>query len=88
MNQVRTLHAVIEEGLDKYAGVFVPGGQAPVVDLMQDPQTGEILRHFHALGAFDDIATKAVRTRQRVPECMSAALSNSVNGKQRVRWAS
>src|SRR5262249_41213166 len=43
MNQVRTLHAVIEEGLDKYAGVFVPGGQAPVVDLMQDPQTGEIL---------------------------------------------
>ena len=47
MNQVRTLHAVIEEGLDNYAAVFVPGGQAPVVDLMQDPQTGEILRHFH-----------------------------------------
>ena len=34
MNQVRTLRSVIEEGLDKYAGVFVPGGQAPVVDLM------------------------------------------------------
>ena len=47
MNQVRTLRAVIEEGLDKYAGVFVPGGQAPVVDLMQDPDMGEILRHFH-----------------------------------------
>ena len=47
MNQVRTLHAVVEEGLDNYAAVFVPGGQAPVVDLMQDPQTGEILRHFH-----------------------------------------
>lgn len=47
MNDVRTLRTVIEEGLDAYAGVFVPGGQAPVVDLMQDPDMGEILRHFH-----------------------------------------
>jgi putative intracellular protease/amidase len=47
MNQVRTLRSVIQEGLDHYAGVFVPGGQAPVVDLMQDPQLGEMLRHFH-----------------------------------------
>ena len=47
MNNVRTLAAVIAEGLDDYAGVFVPGGQAPVVDLMQDPDLGEILRHFH-----------------------------------------
>src|SRR5215510_4813931 len=47
MNQVRTLSSVIEEGLDDYAAVFVPGGQAPVVDLMQDPQMGKILRHFH-----------------------------------------
>ncbi|HEV7257000.1 MAG TPA: type 1 glutamine amidotransferase domain-containing protein [Bosea sp. (in: a-proteobacteria)] len=47
MNQVRTLLSVVEEGLDGYAGVFVPGGQAPVVDLMQDPALGEILRHFH-----------------------------------------
>jgi putative intracellular protease/amidase len=27
--------------------VFVPGGHAPVVDLMQDAQVGTILRHFH-----------------------------------------
>ncbi|ESQ79046.1 type 1 glutamine amidotransferase domain-containing protein [Asticcacaulis sp. YBE204] len=47
MNDVRTLRAVIEGGLDRYAGVFVPGGQAPVVDLMQDADLGEILRHFH-----------------------------------------
>jgi putative intracellular protease/amidase len=47
MTQVRTLRSVIEEGLDNYAGVFVPGGQAPVVDLMQDADLGEILRHFH-----------------------------------------
>ena len=28
--------------------LHVPGGQAPVVDLMQDQEIGEILRHFHA----------------------------------------
>lgn len=47
MNAVRTLRSVIEDGLDGYVGVFVPGGQAPVVDLMQDADTGDILRHFH-----------------------------------------
>ena len=48
MNQVRTLRSIIEEGLDGFAGVFVPGGHAPVVDLMQDADVGTILRHFHA----------------------------------------
>jgi len=47
MNEVQTLRSVIDAGLDQYAGVFVPGGQAPVVDLMQDEELGEILRHFH-----------------------------------------
>ncbi len=47
MNAVRTLADVIAEGLDNYAGVFVPGGHAPVVDLMQDAELGVILRHFH-----------------------------------------
>lgn len=47
MNQPRTLRAVIAEGLDQFAGVFVPGGHAPVVDLMQDAELGVILRHFH-----------------------------------------
>ena len=47
VNQVRTLRSVIDEGLARYVGVFVPGGQAPVVDLMQDAEVGEILRHFH-----------------------------------------
>jgi len=47
MTAVRTLRSVIGEGLDAYAGLFVPGGQAPVVDLMQDAELGLILRHFH-----------------------------------------
>ena len=50
MNQVRTLDSVIKDGLDDYVGLYVPGGHAPAVDLMQNPQTGAILRHFHEAG--------------------------------------
>lgn len=46
--QPRTLRLVLDEGFENYIGLFVPGGQAPVVDLMQDQEIGEILRHFHA----------------------------------------
>lgn len=71
MTDVRRLRAVIEEGLDAYAGVFVPGGQAPVVDLMQDPEMGAILRHFHerakptALLCHGPIAVAAAMPRAR-----------------------
>jgi len=44
----RSIHAVIEEGLENYIGVFAPGGHPPMVDLMQDPDLGEVLRYFHA----------------------------------------
>jgi len=47
MTQVRSLRSVLDEGLDGYAAVFIPGGQGPVVDLMQDAELGEILRYFH-----------------------------------------
>src|SRR5262249_28781082 len=47
MNQTRTLRSVIQDGLDNYSSVFVPAGPGPVLDLMQDPDSGEILRHFH-----------------------------------------
>jgi putative intracellular protease/amidase len=50
MVNVRTLRSIVDERLDKYAGVFVPGGQAPVVDLMQDADLGQILHHFHEHG--------------------------------------
>ncbi len=48
MNDVRTLKSVVDEGLDGFVGVFVSGGHAPIVDLMQDRDAGTILRHFHA----------------------------------------
>jgi putative intracellular protease/amidase len=43
----RSLRSVIDDGLDGYVGMFIPGGHPPMIDLMQDPDVGEILRHFH-----------------------------------------
>lgn len=48
MQNPRSFRSVIEEGLDKYVGFYVPGGHPPMVDLMQDPDLGEILRHAHS----------------------------------------
>jgi putative intracellular protease/amidase len=48
MQQPRSLRSVIDEGLESYVGVFVPGGHPPMTDLMQDQDLGEILRHCHA----------------------------------------
>ena len=38
---------MIDEGLDGYIAVFAPGGHPPMIDLMQDPDLGQVLRHFH-----------------------------------------
>jgi putative intracellular protease/amidase len=43
----RSIRSVIDAGLDDYIGVFAPGGHPPMVDLMQDPDLGEVLRYFH-----------------------------------------
>lgn len=37
----------VAEGLDNYAGVYVPGGHAPMNDLMQDKDFGKVLRYMH-----------------------------------------
>lgn len=71
MNQVRTLHSVVGEGLDGYAGLFVPGGHAPAVDLMQDTDMGAVLHHFHKVGkptallCHGPVATAAALPRAR-----------------------
>ncbi|ROW09620.1 hypothetical protein VMCG_02380 [Cytospora schulzeri] len=33
-----------------FAGIFLPGGHAPLADLGDNPELGRILRHFHASG--------------------------------------
>ena len=43
----KTFAEVVEEGLDSYDGLFVPGGHAPMQDLVNDPHLGRILLHFH-----------------------------------------
>ncbi|EYF08702.1 type 1 glutamine amidotransferase domain-containing protein [Chondromyces apiculatus] len=44
------LAQAISEGLDRHAGVFFPGGHAPMGDLLVDRDVGRILRHFHDAG--------------------------------------
>src|ERR1700736_6634170 len=38
---------VIASGLNQYDAVFVPGGHGPMIDLLDDPDAGTVLRHFH-----------------------------------------
>ncbi len=38
---------VIASGLDQYDAVFVPGGHGPMIDLLDDPDCGTVMRHFH-----------------------------------------
>jgi len=35
------------DSLDQYDAVFVPGGHGPMIDLLDDPNAGIVLRHFH-----------------------------------------
>ncbi len=41
------LSSVAKSDLEKYKAVFVPGGPAPMIDLMADRNLGSILRYFH-----------------------------------------
>lgn len=41
------LSDVISGGLGDYAGVFFPGGHAPMTDLARSSEVGQILQHFH-----------------------------------------
>jgi putative intracellular protease/amidase len=38
---------VVASGLDEYDAVFVPGGHGPMMDLLDDPDAGTVMRHFH-----------------------------------------
>lgn len=47
MQKPLKLSEVVSKGMSKYAGVYVPGGHAPMNDLMQDTSLGSVLRYFH-----------------------------------------
>ena len=46
----KTLASVVSDGTDAYVGLFIPGGHAPMVDLIQDKNVGQILTSFHTAG--------------------------------------
>jgi putative intracellular protease/amidase len=46
----KTLASVVSEGTDGYVGLFIPGGHAPMQDLLKDENLGKILVSFHASG--------------------------------------
>lgn len=80
MNQVRTLHSVMGEGLDGFAAVFVPGGHAPAVALMQDANMGAVLHHIHKVGrptallCHGPVATNVAIPRARKLEALDRTL--------------
>ncbi len=46
----KTLTSVVAEGTTGYVGLFIPGGHAPMVDLLKDKNLGKILVSFHESG--------------------------------------
>lgn len=44
---VISLKDAISGGLEQYAGILVPGGHAPLIDLVDNAEMGEILTYFH-----------------------------------------
>lgn len=50
LRQPLKLSEVRRLGLGQYAGILVPGGHAPMEDLLVDKDLGKILRYFHRAG--------------------------------------
>jgi putative intracellular protease/amidase len=62
---------VIASGLDQYDAVFVPGGHGPMIDLLDDPNAGIVMRHFHQ-------TSKPTAVLCHGPISLLSALPNSV----------
>jgi putative intracellular protease/amidase len=62
---------VIASGLDQYNAVFVPGGHGPMMDLLDDPDAGTVMRHFHQ-------TSKPTAVLCHGPISLLSALPNSV----------
>ncbi|NPD70157.1 type 1 glutamine amidotransferase domain-containing protein [Lichenicola cladoniae] len=72
-----TLRWAADHDLNQYAAVFVPGGPAPMIDLMADRNLGRILTYFHTHAKTTALlchATIALLSTTRNPELEQAAL--------------
>lgn len=47
INDTLSLKEVLAGDLNHYAGLLIPGGHAPLIDLTNNPEVGALLRHFH-----------------------------------------
>lgn len=47
LDSPRPFASINDDELASYAGVFIPGGHAPLTDLGDDSELGRILLHFH-----------------------------------------
>src|ERR1700744_7104 len=47
LDHPKTLASVVAEGTNGYVGLFIPGGHAPMADLLKDRNLGKILTAFH-----------------------------------------
>lgn len=43
----KSFETVLKEGTDRYVGIFLPGGHAPMQDLLKSQDLGKILKSFH-----------------------------------------
>jgi putative intracellular protease/amidase len=71
----KSIRSVIDDGLDQFVAIFVPGGHPPMVDLMEDPDLGEVLRYFHDEGKLTALLCHG-------PVAMTAAMPKAREFKQ------
>lgn len=50
LDHPKALASVVAEGTQGYVGLFIPGGHAPMADLLKDKNLGKILTKFHDTG--------------------------------------
>jgi putative intracellular protease/amidase len=48
LHHPKSLASVVSEGTEGYVGLFIPGGHAPMEDLLRDKNLGKILVSFHS----------------------------------------
>ncbi|MEG0281125.1 MAG: type 1 glutamine amidotransferase domain-containing protein [Morganella sp. (in: enterobacteria)] len=47
-SNIKSVRDVLNAGTGNYAGLFIPGGHAPLIDLSTNADVGKLLSHFHA----------------------------------------
>lgn len=78
MRHPLSLRQVLGSDMSQYAGVFVPGGHAPLIDLANNAQVGDLLRYFHSHGvptAAICHGPAALLSAQSEPAAFEAAVS-------------